>query len=391
MRSKFPVHFFPKMLLRTPDLLWPLLKLEFRKQRGVDIDYRFGKGRAMRVPMQISLRITNLCNHRCAVCGQYGEKGYMHSHHGKDLMNTVPFEKYKELVDQVAKYKPIFYVTGGEPFLYPDFVRLMNYVEKKGCLTTVVTNGVKLKEYAREIVENRWDMILVSFDGPETVHDACRGVKGAYQTAIDGLLELKKERKKQKKIRPYILTSLTLSPKNIDCLEETFLLNKEISPEIVIVYLSWFTGECLGHEHSRILKEELGIEAYTWKSYAKTFTEEESEKFASSLSRLRKKKWPFEYMVIPDLNARDVKDYYLHPEKTFGYHKCAAPFIMMDVMPNGDVVTCRDYIDIKVGNIMENSIIDIWNNKKFVDFRKLLIKKGGLLPQCTRCCGLMGF
>ena len=32
-----------------------------------------------------------------------------------------------------------------------------------------------------------------------------------------------------------------------------------------------------------------------------------------------------------------------------------------------------------------------WNDEPFVRFRKLLIDHGGTLPQCSRCCGLMGF
>ena len=73
----------------------------------------------------------------------------------------------------------------------------MNYVKEKGMVVSIVTNGVKLKECADEIVKNSWDMILVSFDGPEYIHDSCRGLKGAYRTAVDGLIELREQRKKQ--------------------------------------------------------------------------------------------------------------------------------------------------------------------------------------------------
>ena len=59
-------------------------------------------------------------------------------------------------------------------------------------------------------------------------------------------------------------------------------------------------------------------------------------------------------------------------------------------MPNGDVVTCRDYSDFITGNIEENSITEIWNNEKYQKFRNVL-KDEKLLPICSRCCGLMGF
>ena len=389
MRSKSPRRKLLKAFINTPDIVLPLVKGLYRKHKGVDRDYRKKSGLAYRVPSQISLRITNACNHRCAICGQHGEKGYIHQK--KELFKTLPFEKYKQIVDEMAPYRPIYYVTGGEAFLYPDLVKLMNYVKKKRSPVSVVTNGVRLKECAEEIVKNNWDMILVSFDGPEEIHDKCRGLKGAYKTAVDGITALREAKRKLNKKKPYILTSLTLSKTNAPHLEEAFELAGEISPFLMVVYLSWFTSHDIGASQAKILKDELGVDPYTWKSYAKNFTKDEAEMFAGALDKVRKRKWPFAYIVLPNLKGEQVRDYYLHPEKMFGYNRCAAPFLMIDIMPNGDVVTCRDFIDVKVGNITKDNLLDIWNSDGFIKFRKLLIGKGGLLPQCSRCCGLMGF
>jgi MoaA/NifB/PqqE/SkfB family radical SAM enzyme len=53
-----------------------------------------------RPPIQISFRITNACNHRCDVCGQYGKKGYMIKDHKKsdELLKTLPIESYKKVM-----------------------------------------------------------------------------------------------------------------------------------------------------------------------------------------------------------------------------------------------------------------------------------------------------
>ena len=389
MRSRSPRKTLLKASISTPDIVLPLVKELYRKHKGVDKDYRKKSGLAYRVPNQVSLRITNVCNHRCSICGQYGEKSYVHQK--KELFTTLPFEKYKQIVDEMAPYKPIYYVTGGEAFLYPDLVKLINYVKKNGSVVSVVTNGVKLKECAEEIVRNGWDMILVSFDGPEEVHDKCRGLEGAYKTAVDGIAALKEAKQRLNKKKPYILTSLTLSKTNAPHLEEAFEVAKDISPYLMVIYLSWFTSKDIGDKQTKLLKDQLDIDPYTWKSYAKNFTQDEAQMFSDALDKIRRKKWPFPYIVLPDLKGEQVRDYYLHPDKMFGYNRCAAPFFMIDIMPNGDVVTCRDFIDIRVGNIMDDSLLNIWNNDKFVRFRKLLIEKDGLLPQCSRCCGLMGF
>jgi radical SAM protein with 4Fe4S-binding SPASM domain len=376
---------------RCPDLTFTLLKGLYRKHIAVDGDYRLGNGKARRNPLMISLRITNACNHRCAVCGQYGVRGYMKDQSKKDYLKTLPVDMYKELVDQVADYKPIFYITGGEPFLYPGFMELMAYIKRKGCVLSVVTNGVLLEKNAEEIVRNGWEMLMVSFDGPREIHDRCRNYPGAYDTAVGGLKKLSDMKKTHRSPKPFIMTSTTISKVNAPFLDRTFSLGSELKPDLMFVFLSWFTSEAIGIEQSKLLEEKLNVTPFTWKSYATTFSKEDAELFRRSITAIKHEKWPFEYIITPDLNNDDIARYYLETSEMFGFDKCAAPFFMVDVMPNGDVTTCRDFIDIKVGNITEKPLLEIWNDEPFVRFRKLLIENGGLLPQCSRCCGLMGF
>ncbi len=391
MRSKLSPKLMIKWAFIFPDLIIPVSRGLIRKHFTVNKDYKKATGEALRPPLQISLRITNACNHRCAVCGQYGKNGYMKGDKAKELLKNLPIETYKKLVDEVAYYKPLFYLTGGEPFLYPEIIELMKYIKEKGCIATIVTNGVLLEKYAEQIVKDKWDYVLVSFDGPKEIHDACRNFKGAYDTAVNGLLKLREMKEKYKSSKPFIMTSTTISKVNAPVLDETFQIGKTIKPDLMVVYLSWFTSDEIGKAQTEIFQKELGITPYTWKSYSTKFSEDEANLFKQKISEVTKKKWPFDYLIIPDIKEKDIPKYYLDAKENFGYCKCTAPFFMIDIMPNGDVVTCRDFIEVKVGNIMDNPLLEIWNNEKYKKFRKLLIDKGGLLPQCSRCCGLMGY
>ncbi len=70
----------------------------------------------------IYFRITPLCNLECVMCGQRGIKGNLKgSYAARESKKIVPLERYKELVDELKSSKPLFYMWGGEPFLYPDF------------------------------------------------------------------------------------------------------------------------------------------------------------------------------------------------------------------------------------------------------------------------------
>lgn len=390
MRSKPPWILLLKSLVKDPNAAYPLTRALIRKHLGTQKDYMLGTGRAVKPPMQVSLRITHSCNHRCAVCGQYGKKGYLKNKSAIDVHKTLPVERYKELVDELSFYKPIYYVTGGEPFLYPGFMELMNYIKKKGSILSVVTNGVLLEKNAQEIVAHKWDNLLISFDGPRDIHDACRNLPGAYDTSVKGILKVNEVKKRLDSITPFVMTSTTLSETNAPYLEDTLGIGGMLNPYLMVIYLSWFTSDTISEEQRKVLKQ-VGVEAFTCNSYSRTFTKEQAMQFQDAITRIKSKKWPFPYIIIPDINTKDIARYYLEPKQMFGYSKCVAPFFMVDIMPNGDVTTCRDFIDVKVGSIVGKPLLEVWNCKKFMEFRKLLIGNKGMLPQCSRCCGLMGF
>ncbi len=98
-------------------------------------------------------------------------------------------------------------------------------------------------------------------------------IKGAYRTAVDGLLEVQKWRNYIGKTKPYILTSTTFSPANIEYLDKTFEIGKIINQDIMVAYLSLFTSKQLRQAQHRLLNDAFGIESYTWKSYAREYTQ----------------------------------------------------------------------------------------------------------------------
>ena len=90
----------------------------------------------------IYLKLTPLCNLRCKMCGQRGDKGILKGEFAaNEAKSILPLENYKKLVDELAPRKPVWYLWGGEPFLYPDLIPLVKYIIDKGCFCSVNTNG----------------------------------------------------------------------------------------------------------------------------------------------------------------------------------------------------------------------------------------------------------
>ncbi len=389
--KKFPTSLV-KPFIKHPDLTKKLLRGAARKYITANMDRWKGDGES-RALWLLSLRITDRCNHRCAVCGQYGEGGYNRdSNELPSVKGTVPVERYKQMIDRISELNPHIYITGGEPFLYNGLMDLCSHIKQEGLSLQVVTNGVKLHECAERMVEDRWDMICVSLDGPEDIHDQCRGVKGAFRTMERGLKTINEEKGRKDCDLPLVFLLTTLSSSNYETLYETVELAQTFSPDCVVVYYSWFTSENVGKEHEKIIKDSFGVEPFAWKSYVRDHHGSDFDSLKDAVAKVQEENWEHPVVFVPNLDLADIENYYLDPTDFMGWKKCLTPWVEANIMPNGDIVTCRDFPDLVMGNIKKDSLLDIYNNERFKKFRRTLAQQpNGVFPLCSRCCGLMGF
>ena len=387
---RIPTQFFAPVC-RNPALVRSFVRGTYREFVKSKLDYRNEDGTSSALWL-LSLRITHRCNHHCAICAQWGKAGYNARQDTPKVTGEVPVEVYKKVIDEVAPKKVHVYITGGEPFLYDQLVPLVNYMKQKGLTVQIVTNGVGLEKNAETIVDNGWDMICVSFDGPKEVHDKCRGVPGALETATKGIMAIQKLKKERKTSKPGIYVITTISKNNESTLLETVKEAEKLGPDGMTVYYSWFTKEWIGQKHTKIAEEKLGVTPFAWKGYVRDTSVMDTEKVAEQVKKIKAKKGGMPVLFVPNLKPEEIRTYYSEPENYFGYKKCIAPWFALDIMPNGDTVTCRDFPDFVTGNIMESSILEIYNNEKHRKFRQALRScDNGVFPICSRCCGLMGY
>jgi radical SAM protein with 4Fe4S-binding SPASM domain len=378
-------------MAKSPDVFIDMMRGIYKKHVSSVIDYYTNDGRSRSLWL-VSMRITNLCNQRCAICAQWGENGYNFDRPNTVVRRQVDVETYRRMVDDVADIKPHIYITGGEPFLYKGLVPLVNYMKEKKLNVQIVTNGVGLEKWAEEMVENEWDALCVSLDGPREVHDECRGLRGAYDTLKRGVQKIQALRLEQGRRKPYIITLTTISSRNASILAESLDEAEKLNPDGMIVYYSWFTTEAIGQKHVAIMEEKLGCTPAAWRGYVINRNEIDLDALVENIKTIKSRTFNSFLHFIPALKVEDIPTYYLQPGNLFGYERCVAPWFMVDIMPNGDVVTCRDHPDYIVGNICEDSLLNLYNNERYRAFRRALKScDQGLFPICARCCGLMGF
>lgn len=382
---------FIGLFYRDPSLVISMARGGYRQLVKLKMDYRNEDGSSSALWL-LSLRITDRCNHRCAICAQWGKSGYNARDDTPKVVGEVPFETYKRVIDEVAPRKVHVYITGGEPFLYKPMVPLVNYIKEKSLTVQIVTNGVGLEKNAQTIVDNEWDMICVSLDGPREIHDRCRGVQGAYDTAVKGISAIQKVKMQQKKKKPLIFVLTTISQNNQDTLLQTVKEAEKLGPDGMVVYYSWFTTEWIGQKHTKIANEKLGITPFAWKGYVRDTSILNIDKIIEQVQTIKSQKHKTRILFVPELSGEEIRTYYLHPEDFFGFKKCISPWFELNVMPNGDTVTCRDFPDFVTGSINNSAIEEIYNNESNRKFRRALRScENGVFPICSRCCGLMGY
>ena len=185
------------------------------------------------------------CNLRCVHC-------YAQS---KDIeyKNELTTEQGKELIDDLAKFgAPVILFSGGEPIMRPDLPELAQYARSKGMRAVISTNGTLIdKKMAKVLKEIGLSYVGVSLDGMRETNDKFRGVKGAFDLALQGMRNCLAEDIK-------VGLRFTINKKNVKDVPAIFdLLEKEKIPRVCFYHLvyagrgSKLVKEDLSHEESR--------------------------------------------------------------------------------------------------------------------------------------------
>jgi radical S-adenosyl methionine domain-containing protein 2 len=106
----------------------------------------------------INLHLLESCNYRCKHC---------FAHFGSEKMLSV--RDWKQIIDNITEKTSVsrFNLAGGEPLLYKGLDELIEYINYKGILVSLITNGHLLSEdYIRKL-RGKVSMVGLSIDALE--------------------------------------------------------------------------------------------------------------------------------------------------------------------------------------------------------------------------------
>ncbi len=130
-------------------------------------------------PVNITWEVTYACNLSCIHCLSNG---------GEKRKSELTTAESLQVIDVLSAMKVFqLNIGGGEPFMRPDFLDLMDYAHEKGIVTCFSTNGTLHDADVARRLDSPLVYIQVSLDGasPES-NDAIRG-KGSFQRAVSAL------------------------------------------------------------------------------------------------------------------------------------------------------------------------------------------------------------
>lgn len=166
-------------------------------------EFRVVGQKAFGPPRFLFMHMYESCNLRCTHCTFWRRPNTLHRQSGwADLLRQQHRERREGIVEELAGLNPrgVVVTHGGEALLdWDDYLAFCGLCRKHGLKLFTVTNGTAIfsLERAEELVTLGPSEISVSFDGarPE-IHDALRGVKGAFAKATAAVVALLRARHK---------------------------------------------------------------------------------------------------------------------------------------------------------------------------------------------------
>ncbi len=348
---------------------------------------------------QISLRVNEVCNLRCSSCGQWGENGHLRQkQEAGEKLDKLDFDVVKRLIVETRHDKPVYYIWGGEPTMWKPLLPLFQELGKHKLYGSIVSNAQGLDPIIEDLIDTgALNILFLSLDGwdaesQNSMRSAKNGRADNFEKVMAIIDKVDEIKKRKGLTMPFVVPITVISNQNYAHLADIHRLVMD-KTQLHPYYYGWYITEERAALHEKVFKERFGFEPHNHKGYLKSCFNDVDAKVAAQqiaeINRISKGRDSVPY-ILPDVHTeKDIERYYNDHAWDVGYSKCESIYHVAEVSPDGSVTPCRDYQDYSVGNINEQPFYEIWNGEKYKKFRQEMDK--GLMPVCTRCCGLQGF
>ncbi len=146
----------------------------------------------LKMPLGITMHITNLCNFRCFYCSasQSADK------RKKDgvLLQHMLYDDFKECIDSIARsgHVKVLNLCGwGEPLLHPDIANMVKYAKKSNvadCVNIISNGSLLTKEISNALIDAGVNNIRISLQGLDSkAYWETSGVKIDFNQIVENI------------------------------------------------------------------------------------------------------------------------------------------------------------------------------------------------------------
>jgi radical SAM protein with 4Fe4S-binding SPASM domain len=386
-------------VLRHPHLAARLITLEGEKRFSHLLNPRARQGYAGKI-CTVVLKPTDLCNLRCRVCGQWGDHGHQLSRNMEKLReDEVPLRRYVSLLEDLCSHghRPLIVLLGGEPMLYEGTLELIEIASRLGMPVTMTSNGTGVAAAAGRLANAHLFGLQLSIDGHTAeLHNFLRPGAGSVNnfSQIDAALTAAAEAREASNSGLPLITAITvISRYNAGHLLDIYEAFRR-RVDLFVFSLSWWIDEAAAQAHEADFFQRFGFVPQRHRGFLSDLIPRDYQTLHRQLEAILSRSQPWNatpVCIIPSLTSvADLTTYYTDHQAHFDYNRCKALFQEIEVTSDGRVTPCRSFVDYTVGNAKEATLTELWNSPAYVTFRQSL-SQDGLMPVCSRCCGLMGF
>ncbi len=307
----------------------------------------------------------NQCNCRCVMCDIWRIR------EPKEITPT-------DLERQMASFHDFgvrwVVFTGGEPQLNDQLNSLAQMLRAEGIRVTMLTAGLLLESRAESIAATI-DDVIVSLDGPPTVHDHIRRVPHAFERVTSGVRALRR-------LRPdmAIRARCTVQKANHRSLCEVVEAAKEMALNSISFLAADLTSDAFNRPQGWVPERQDRV----------ALNAEEVEALDAEVERLiseRRLDLDSGFVVESPTKLRRIV---LHFRAHLGQAqnvapRCNAPWVSAVIEASGDVRPC--FFHPSFGNVHDHTLHEIVNGPEALRFRASLDIATN--PVCRRCvCSL---
>jgi MoaA/NifB/PqqE/SkfB family radical SAM enzyme len=295
-------------------------------------------------PTDIAFLMTNLCNAKCVHCDIWKNKG-------KDDTPTV--DQYKATLSEIRSWLgPVYvYFTGGEALLRPYTPEVLAHAASVGLFAEILTHGY-WDDQARieKLAAANPSRVTVSLDGIGETHTLIRGKEKFFEKTSRTLETLQRMRKEN---------NLTYAIRL-----KTVLMEQNLHDAPNVARHAAANGMEVFYQ--AVEQNYNTPEDPRWFETSANWPKDSSRAVGTvrELIELKKQGLPIQnsfqqletmipYFLNPDSLRVSVQQHMAHLK-----HPVCAALTTIQVLPNGDVVTC--YGMPAVGNVKTQSLREIW-------------------------------